>query len=567
MNDAKLEQLIKPLIKTYDSMELRLIKDIAVRLNTYDGIKGSLKWYLDKLRDIGGFHYDSLELLAEYSGKSQREVKKILKYAGYDTSKLDKYKSAIDDKELLNNPTYLYESVTTQNIINSAIRETNSMMDIIRTKALESVEENYMRILTDTYIKVSNGIYSYDTAIRQGLKELAKNGFTGATYKNGKQLSLESAVRRDILTKAHQLAGDIEIDKARNILKTNLVYVTQHLGARTRTKYTVEDYEVHADWQGKVYMLDGSSDKYDNFYEKTGYGELLGLCGVNCRHHVQATKEGWSHPDLIDQEENEKAYLKQQEQRKYERKMRQYKREKEVAKALGDEEELRRINSRYSVFNKKYNKFLEKNNLKRDYSREYIEKDLVKIDDDYISSNKSKLTKQEVSNLMREAKEVMGKEFSDKFKGVKISVSGEKNRSFYRKREDRIYLGNSADRYTVIHELGHKYYYDNKLYKNKIYLKIVEDKFSKYTRNDFRELKGERNYYLLKDYSEFVSEYQTRIYKTILPSFNLKGQPKVLLAKEYFSEGLKYYFKDAGLLVKKDKWLYNFIDEIVKGNG
>ena len=377
MNDAKLEQLIKPLIRIYDNLELELIKDIAIRLNTYDGVKGSLKWYLDKLQAIGGFNQDNLALLAEYAGKSQKEVKEILKYAGYDTSKLDKYKSIIDDETLLNNPSSLYESVAVQNIINNAIKETNSIMETIQTKALESAKESYMKILTDSYIKVSSGIYSYDTAIKQGLKEMAKNGFTGATYSNGKELSLESTVRRDVLTKCHQLAGDIELEKAKE-LGTNLVYVTQHLGARIRTKYTKEDYEVHAEWQGKVYMIDGSNDKYDNFYEKTGYGEMLGLCGVNCRHHFYATKEGWSHPELINKKENEEAYLKQQEQRKYERRIRQFKREKEVAKQLDDKEELKSINSRYSKFNKEYNKFLEENNLRRDYTREYIEKGLVR---------------------------------------------------------------------------------------------------------------------------------------------------------------------------------------------
>ena len=386
MNDAKLEQLIKPLIRIYDNLELELIKDIAIRLNTYDGVKGSLKWYLDKLQAIGGFNQDNLALLAEYAGKSQKEVKEILKYAGYDTSKLDKYKSIIDNETLLKNPSSLYESVAVQNIINNAIKETNSIMETIQTKALESAKESYMKILTDSYIKVSSGIYSYDTAIKQGLKEMAKNGFTGATYSNGKEISLESTVRRDVLTKCHQLAGDIELEKAKE-LGTNLVYVTQHLGARIRTKYTKEDYEVHAEWQGKVYMINGSNDKYDNFYEKTGYGEMLGLCGVNCRHHFYATKEGWSHPELINKKENEEAYLKQQEQRNYERRIRQLKREKEVAKQLDDKEELKSINSRYSKFNKEYNKFLEENNLSRDYSREYIEKGLIKTNNDNLDYN------------------------------------------------------------------------------------------------------------------------------------------------------------------------------------
>lgn len=379
MDDGKLEILIKPLIRIYEDLELELIKDIAMRLNTYTGIEGSLKWYLDKLQEIGGFNKDNLALLAEYAGKSQSEVKRILRLAGYGVSKLDKYRDYIDDEQLLNNPTQLYESVAVQNIINNSIRETNSIMDMIQTKALESAKEEYMNILTDAYIKTSSGVYSYDQAIKMALKKLAKEGFTGATYRNGKKLSLESTVRRDILTKTHQLAGDIELQKAKE-LGTNLVYVTQHLGARIRTKYTKEDYEVHCEWQGKVYMLDGSSDKYDNFYEKTGYGEMLGLCGVNCRHNFYPTFEWEKHPERVDQEENEKAYILSQEQRKYERQYRALRYQKETAKLLNDKEELKKLNYKTIEFNKEYNQFLEENNLQRDYNREYIEKELIRID-------------------------------------------------------------------------------------------------------------------------------------------------------------------------------------------
>ncbi|MGM9881578.1 MAG: phage minor capsid protein [Bacilli bacterium] len=400
MDDAKLEVLIKPLIKIYDNLELELIKDIAIRLNTYTGIEGSLKWYLDKLQEIGGFNKENLALLAKYAGKSQNEVKRILKLAGYDVSKLDKYKDYIDDEQLLSNPTQMYESLAVQNIIENSIKETNSLMETIQTKAIESAKESYMKILTDAYIKVSSGVYSYDQAIKQGLKKMAKEGFIGATYKNGKRLSLESTVRRDVLTKVHQLTGDIQIEKAKQ-LGTNLVYVTQHFGARIRTPYTKEDFEVHADWQGKVYMLNGSSDKYENFYEKTGYGKMLGLCGVNCRHTFYPTFEWEKHPERVDQEENEKTYILSQEQRKYERKLRSLKRQREVSKILNDADELKRISIETKMFNKNYNRFLEENNLQRDYTREYIEKDLVRNESNFEMFNDNIIDK-DFKNLNNE---------------------------------------------------------------------------------------------------------------------------------------------------------------------
>ncbi len=423
MNDAKLEQLIKPLIKIFDSIELELIKDIAIRLNTYSGVKGTLKWYLDKLQEMGGFTKDNLALIAEYAGKSQKEVRKILKYAGYNMTGFDRYKEYYEDNLLKINPSSIYESVAIKNIINNAVKETNSLMETIQTKALESAKNSYMKILTDSYIKVSSGVYSYDTAIRMDLKELAKEGFTGATYKGGKKLSLEATVRRDILTKTRQLAGSIELENAKE-LGTNLVYVTQHLGARIRTKYTKEDYEVHADWQGKVYMLEGSSDKYDNFYEKTGYGELLGLKGVNCRHHFYPTFEWEKHPERLDPKENEKEYLKQQEQRKQERKMRSLKREKEIAKQLRDKDELKKINSKMKTFNAEYDKWLEENNLQRDYSREYIEKDLVKNSLEDSKTHYNDVTQEWLDNATPNSHIVQDKDYFESIDGNKYFVDG-----------------------------------------------------------------------------------------------------------------------------------------------
>lgn len=377
MDDAKLEKLIKPLIKIYDDIELELIKDIAIRLNTYSGVNGSLKWYLDKLQEMGGFNRENLELLAEFSNKSQHEVKRILRYAGYNLTGFDKYKEYYDDGYLKENPLSLYENIAIKRTIDNAIKETDSIMETIQTKALESAKQSYMKILTDSYNKVSSGIYTYDQAIRQGLKDLAEHGFTTATYKSGRTLSLESTVRRDVLTKVRQLSGDIELENAKQ-LGTNLVYVTQHLGARIRTKYMTEDYEAHCEWQGKVYMIDGSNDKYDNFYEKTGYGEMLGLKGINCRHHFYPTFEWEKHPERVNPEENEQTYLKQQEQRSYERRLRSLKREKVVAETLKDTDELKKIRTKMKSFNEDYDKFLKDNNLQRDYSREFIEKGLVK---------------------------------------------------------------------------------------------------------------------------------------------------------------------------------------------
>lgn len=49
---------------------------------------------------------------------------------------------------------------------------------------------------------------------------------------------------------------------------------TAHAGARPS----------HAEWQGRVFKIHGSSPDYPNFVDSTGYGSGSGLCGWNCRH-------------------------------------------------------------------------------------------------------------------------------------------------------------------------------------------------------------------------------------------------------------------------------------------
>lgn len=159
---------------------------------------------------------------------------------------------------------------------------------------------------------------------------MAHNGILMANYDSGRKISIESAVRRDIVTRVNKLVGDIELTTAKDLLKTNLVYVNQHLGARTRTKYTKEDYEAHDEWQGKVYMINGSNEKYDNLYEKTGYGEMLGLKGINCYHNLRPYFEWESIPKPIDIEESRKERELLDTQREFERNIRTLKEKKSL---------------------------------------------------------------------------------------------------------------------------------------------------------------------------------------------------------------------------------------------
>lgn len=112
----------------------------------------------------------------------------------------------------------------------------------------------------------------------------------------------------------------------------------------------------------------------------------------------------------------------------------------------------------------------------------------------------------------------------------------------------------------MIHELGHKLFFSLSKEEKKAYNKIITNKFKKYSKKDFKFF-SKKDYCILKDSSEFVSSYQTRIYKAI-DSF-VFGKVNTDYALEYISEGVKYYFKNSNLLKEKDIVLYEFIDEVI----
>lgn len=139
--------------------------------------------------------------------------------------------------------------------------------------------------------KISSGTMDATQAIRDAIRSLSKRGITSIDYANGKVSSLDVAVRRSVLTGIGQLTGEISLQTAEK-LDTDFVEVSAHYGARPE----------HAEWQGKVYKLNGSAPGYPNLAEATGYGTGPGLKGWNCRHDFYPFIPGISQRAYTDRE-------------------------------------------------------------------------------------------------------------------------------------------------------------------------------------------------------------------------------------------------------------------------
>lgn len=367
MNKIQFDRLLKPLVQIYDDIELELIRNILLRIENYSGVEGSLEWYLDKLNESKLLTNDNLKVIKKNKKDIYKVLKNIIDKGSHSSEYLDVLESYFNDEKIDVNPNTLYKGKSFNRVVENALKDVSDITDLINSKALESAEKNYKDIINKAYIETSSGIYTYQESIRKALNEFAKQGIDVVHYENGQTLGIEAVVRRDVITRVNKLVGDIDLQNAEE-LGTDLVYVDQHLGARTRTPYMKEDYEAHAEWQGKVYTINPNNKDYPNFYEATGYGEMLGLKGINCYHSFRPFFEWEKVPNRIDEVENAKQYELLQQQRAFERKIRSIKRQKVVA----NKEDTKTLNKRLKSANSLFNKYLEEKDLTRDYSREYI---------------------------------------------------------------------------------------------------------------------------------------------------------------------------------------------------
>lgn len=375
-----IDSLSQPIINIYSQIELDLIKEIARRFDLNDEIGGTMEWQLKKLDELGVLNADTVKVIASYSEKSEQEILNMLKKAQLANINMTELEEAYRQGSITVDPMNIKTNSAFAEVLELSYKELSNTYRLIQTKALESAKQAYMNVINRSYIEVATGTYDYQTAIKRAVKQMAQNGIGGATYqRNGKtvQYSLEGTVRRDTLTAVNKLANKSSETLCEE-LGAEYVEISSHLGARTHPTNHIAN---HAGWQGKVFKIDGSDEKYPNLKESTGYpDDILGLGGVNCRHRMFPFFPGISTPNPIrfSEKENRRVYELTQKQRAMERRMRQLKKEQAAAKAIGDTETAAKLKTKISEQSNKIDEFCKKNGLKRDFSRELVKEQIIK---------------------------------------------------------------------------------------------------------------------------------------------------------------------------------------------
>lgn len=303
---------------TYSQLSNDILADIARRIAKTDVMTPATEWQLQKMAEMNMISSDTVKHLSKTTGKSERQIKKLLRKSGVDAL-------AYDDKVYRAaglTPTAIAASPALQGII---LQGADNVLAVIGnyTKSLATTTSKAIgNSLDRAYLQVMSGAFDPNTAIHRAINDLARGGYESIAYPSGHIDRVETVVRRAVTTGVNQTCAKLTLERMYD-MECDLVEVSSHAGARPS----------HSEWQGRIYCINGRRGRYDDFYSATGYGDGDGLCGWNCRHSFFPYFEGLStrsfehDPARHTGKTNDEIYEESQRQRQLENAVRKAKQE------------------------------------------------------------------------------------------------------------------------------------------------------------------------------------------------------------------------------------------------
>ena len=319
------------------------------------------------LREAGAEEEEILKILSRYTGRTEEALKELMQEA---VTKAMKEDAAIHEAAGQTVPDFRDSQALRDKLTAGYLMTRNTMRNLTGTTA-HTATGQFEAALDRAWMQVSSGAFSYQQAVLGAVNDLARQGIQAIRYPSGHTDTIETAVRRAVVTGVNQTALRCQ-EALSDELGCDLVEVTAHEGARPS----------HALWQGKVYSRSGESKKYPKLADATGYGTGEGLGGWNCRHsfhpYYEGTARTWTDEQLekLDQDTvtyNGKTltrYEAGQVQRGIERNLRRWKREYSALEAAGAD--TGPAAAKIQAWNARQKDFLRQTGLKRQGSREEV---------------------------------------------------------------------------------------------------------------------------------------------------------------------------------------------------
>ena len=374
----QLEDAGEAIVRIMAEVEQALINDMARRIGRLGEVTATSNYQAFRYEVVSDVRKIVMEELSRSLVISERRLVELFDEAATRALGFDNrmYKAAGLT------PAPLTENAYLQQIIRAGLVKTlNTYQNLTMTTA-NTATMQFERTLDLAHQLIVSGGSSYQQAISEGIRSLAKNGIESVEYAtgrfddNGNQIyrtdHMDVAFRRATLTGVNQTAAELQMENIRQ-MGTDLIETTAHPGARP-------DHQV---WQGRVFSLSGTHPKYPNFISETGYGTGPGLCGWNCRHSFFPFFEGLSDPaytaDKLREYNNKQVafdgqdmslYDATQHQRYIERQIRRWKREASANEAAGLDSTAAR--AKVHEWQARQRDFISQTGMSRDYFRERV---------------------------------------------------------------------------------------------------------------------------------------------------------------------------------------------------
>ena len=357
------------MMRLYADLEDAIKTDMCRRMARLGRISDSTRWQAKILDEAGRLTGDIAKQLAKYDRRTQKAV-------------------AVLFKVLVTKNTRGPLSANQRQLLAAATGYKDLVADLSNITKTSSAVTDFVNAATNLYMQTASGAFSYQDALKDAVDGMAAKGLHTIAY-GTREMSVEAAARMCVLTTLNQTAAEQSIQNAQDT-ETNLVMVSAHEGAR-HTDKPANPWSNHDEWQGKVYCLsgvrtfidsDGQEHTAQDFYAVTGYGEVDGLCGINCRHTFWPYYEGgglryddeelkeYRAKNLELDGKKVSRYEAEQELRKAERMIRGWKRRAECESAAGLDDTAARM--RLGLWQARRTSVCDQTGISPDYAREYI---------------------------------------------------------------------------------------------------------------------------------------------------------------------------------------------------
>lgn len=236
------------LLELYSGLEMFILKDITRRLLSAGEMTATADRLIYRLKLMGESQTEIEQKLRQMTGLTHKELRALLQDAVL-TSWEDDMAALKQVGVELSNP---LKNPVVRRIMDAEYRKCLGELDRLTRTTMNQSQVDLINLLNEAEMRTASGTQSYTAAACDVLDRYAGRGIY-VDYPSGARLTLESAVRLNVVTSMNQTAAAVSLAYVKEA-KTNLVLVSAHLGSRTAQKGK-PPYADHSAWQGKVYHI------------------------------------------------------------------------------------------------------------------------------------------------------------------------------------------------------------------------------------------------------------------------------------------------------------------------